>query len=77
MHGTWGSSTHPWLLPRRRYDFLQVLADYPTWTCIIAYSVGYDYDTVRSGLLRFALLSSSWSLLRLHWSAGMLPCLHM
>ena len=34
-------------LPCRRYDFLSNLYTYPAQTCIIAQSVGYDYDMVR------------------------------
>ena len=39
------------LIPCRRYDFLSQLYTYPTYTCIIAYSAGYDYDTVSLSLL--------------------------
>ncbi len=30
----------------RRYDFLQRLISLPTYTCIIAFNTGWDYDTV-------------------------------
>jgi hypothetical protein len=45
------------LLSRRRYDFLSRLTTNPTWTCIIAYSTSFDYDTVRGSCCQLHCLT--------------------
>jgi hypothetical protein len=60
MDGLWGlllcQHQPKLLLHLRRYDFLAQLATYPTYTCIIAYSGAYDYDTVSASRQKWPAL---------------------